>query len=282
MKTIRLLAFLLLALPMMSACGAQGEEAKEIELVYVVWDSEIASNHVVKIALEQAGYDVTLTSVEQGIMWSSVADGSADAHVAGWLPEDMKVHYEQHKDDIIDLGANLEGAQTGLAVPAYMEIDSIEELSADVVSTITGIDAGAGVMMTTEEALREYGMDDVTLSASSDAIMTAELGNRYAAQEPIVITAWQPHWKFNSYDLKFLEDSKGIYEANGEIRTIVRAGLAEEKPEAYRILDQFYWTADDMNEVMLYMAKDGMEPEEAAEKWVNANQDKVDEWLKGV
>lgn len=37
-----------------------------------------------------------------------------------------------------------------------------------------------------------------------------------------------------------------------------------------------------MNEVMLYMAKDGMEPEEAAEKWVNANQDKVDEWLKGV
>lgn len=173
MKTIRLLAFLLLALPMMSACGAQGEEAKEIELVYVVWDSEIASNHVVKIALEQAGYDVTLTSVEQGIIWSSVADGSADAHVAGWLPEDMKVHYEQHKDDIIDLGANLEGAQTGLAVPTYMEIDSIEELSADVVSTITGIDAGAGVMMTTEEALREYGMDDVTLSASSDAIMTA-------------------------------------------------------------------------------------------------------------
>lgn len=143
----------------LAACGDNNGEAesnKEIELTYVAWDSELASNYVLKEAFEQAGYDVTLTVVEQAIMWQSVADGSVDGHVAGWLPDDMRADYERYQDEIVDLGPNLEGAQTGLAVPTYMDVTSIEELSTDVVSEITGIDAGAGVAIATEEAIEAY------------------------------------------------------------------------------------------------------------------------------
>lgn len=254
----------------LAACGDgdAGEESdlKEIELTYVAWDSELASNYVIKEAFEQAGYDVTLTVVEQGVMWQSVADGNVDGHVAGWLPEDMKADYERYQDQVVDLGANLEGAQTGLAVPTYMDIESIEDLSTDVVGEITGIDAGAGVTIAAEEAIEEYGLN-LELTLSTDAFMTQQLGEKYEAGEPIVVTAWEPHWKFNSYDLRFLEDPLGVFEANGEIRTIVREGLEEEDPDAFRILDQFYWTSDDMNEVMTYIAEEGMEAEEAAELW---------------
>lgn len=107
----------------LAACGDNGtdngedtsataEEDKEIELVYVTWDSEIASNNVMKLVLEEAGYDVTITTVEQGVMWASVAEGEADAHIAGWLPDDMQHDYEQFGDQVVDLGPNLEGAQT--------------------------------------------------------------------------------------------------------------------------------------------------------------------------
>lgn len=246
----------------LAACGnddtSEGTDTKEIELTYVAWDSELASNHVIKEALEQASYDVTLTVVEQSVMWQSVAGGDVDGHVAGWLPEDMRADYERYENEIVDLGANLEGAQTGLAVPTYMDVESIADLTPEIVDEITGIDAGAGVMIATEKAVEEYDLD-LTISSSMDAFMTQQLGDRYEAEEPIVVTAWQPHWKFNSYDLRFLEDPLGVFEANGEIRTIVREGLEEEEPDAFRILDQFYWTPDDMNEVMLNIAEEGMD-----------------------
>ena len=63
-----------------------------------------------------------------------------------------------------------------------------------------------------------------------------------------------------------------------EIHTIVRQGLEDDNPRAYKVLDNFHWTLDDMNEVMVDM-EDGMEPEEAAAKWVENNQDQVEEWF---
>lgn len=44
------------------------------------------------------------------------------------------------------------------------------------------------------------------------------------------------------------------------------------------MLDHFRWTLDDMNEVMVDM-EEGMEPEEAAAKWVENNQDQMEEWF---
>ena len=48
--------------------------------------------------------------------------------VAAWLPGTHGDLYEQYKDELIDLGPNLEGAKIGLVVPEYMDIDSIEDL----------------------------------------------------------------------------------------------------------------------------------------------------------
>ncbi|MCM2676946.1 glycine betaine ABC transporter substrate-binding protein [Alkalicoccobacillus plakortidis] len=263
----------------MAACGNDQGAGEEIELVYVAWDSEIASTNVISQVLDEAGYEVVMTQVEQGPMWSSVATGDADGFVAAWLPNDMASSYEEYGDQMVELGANLEGAITGLAVPTYMEdVNSIEDITSDHIDSITGIDGGAGVMTATEQVISEYGLD-VELIASSDAIMTAALGDSYENQEPIVVTAWQPHWMFNTYDLKFLEDPKGIYESEGEIRTMVREGLEDDMPEAYQILDRFYWEPEDMNEIMLEISQDDVAPEEAAANWIEKNRDKVDEWL---
>ncbi|WP_252314819.1 glycine betaine ABC transporter substrate-binding protein [Sinobaca sp. H24] len=270
----------------LAACGGGSEESEgaeeeggEVNLTYVAWESEIASSNVIKLMLEEAGQDVTLTQVDQSPMWSSVANGDADGFVAAWLPTDMDAEYERYGDEMVDLGPNLEGNKTGLAVPEYMDIDSIEDITTDTAEHITGIDAGAGIMLATEEALDVYDLD-IELLASTDAAMTSELGGKINNEEPVIVTAWQPHWKFNTYDLKFLEDPEGVFEADGEIRTMVREGLAEDNPEAYQILDNFYWTPEDMNQVMLDVAQNDMEPEEASQKWIDENRDTVDEWLE--
>ena len=108
--------------------GAEKGNGEKVKLAYVAWDSEIASTNVVAKVLQDLGYDVTLSQVEAGPMWAGVADGSVDAHIAGWLPLTHADQYEKYEGDFEDLGENLEGAKTGLVVPAYMDIDSIEDL----------------------------------------------------------------------------------------------------------------------------------------------------------
>ncbi|MGM7723076.1 glycine betaine ABC transporter substrate-binding protein [Metabacillus sp. Hm71] len=107
---------------------AQPGNGEEVKLGYVSWDSEIASTNVISKVLKDLGYNVTISQVEAGPMWAGVADGSIDAHVAGWLPLTHADQYEKYEGKFEDLGANLEGAKTGLVVPKYMDIDSIEDL----------------------------------------------------------------------------------------------------------------------------------------------------------
>src|SRR5699024_1848788 len=103
-------------------------DGDEIELVYVEWDTEVASTHVVGHVLEELGYNVTLTPLDNAVMWQAVANGEADGMVAAWLPGAHGDLYEEYKDDLVELGVNLEGAKIGLVVPEYMDIDSIEDL----------------------------------------------------------------------------------------------------------------------------------------------------------
>lgn len=108
--------------------GVADVDGDDIKLAYVAWDSEIASHNVMKIVLEDLGYNVTLTQVEAGPLWTAVADGSADASLAAWLPLTHATYEEKFEGDYEELGVNITGVKIGLVVPEYMDIDSIEDL----------------------------------------------------------------------------------------------------------------------------------------------------------
>lgn len=146
---------------------------------------------------------------------------------------------------------------------------------------IIGIDPGAGIMKATEKVIEEYGLADWTLVEGSGAAMTAALKKAYDKEKPIIITGWTPHWMFAKFDLKYLEDPKGVYGTEENIHTITRSGLAEEHPNAVKVLDQFHWTEDDMSAVMV-MIEEGTKEEEAAAKWVEENAEKIAEWTAGA
>ncbi|MGG3561863.1 glycine betaine ABC transporter substrate-binding protein [Neobacillus rhizosphaerae] len=146
---------------------------------------------------------------------------------------------------------------------------------------IIGIDPGAGLMKATAKVLDEYELNDWKLVEGSSAAMTATLKKAYDKKEPVIVTGWTPHWMFAKFDLKYLDDPKGVFGQEETINTIVRNGLKADMPDAYKVLDQFNWTPDDMNTVMNSIA-DGDDPEDAAANWVKDNSDKVSEWTNGA
>lgn len=215
-------------------------------------------------------------------MWEAIANGEADAMVAGWLPGTHGAQYEKYGDELENLGENLSGAKLGLVVPEYMDVESIEDLSDQASKTITGIEPGAGVVAATEKTMEEYdNLGDWKLETSSSGAMTVALKQAIANEEEIVITGWSPHWMFATYDLKYLDDSKESYGGEETINTMVRKDLEKDMPEAYKVLDQFNWTTDDIESVMLAIS-DGEDPKDAAEAWIDDNADKVEAWTDGV
>jgi len=145
---------------------------------------------------------------------------------------------------------------------------------------ITGIDAGSGVVQSAENAVKEYNLD-YTVQTSSGAAMTQALSDAIENEEPIIITGWSPHWMFSKYDLKYLDDPKGVFGEAEHINTIARLGLKEDKPDAYKILDQFVYTSED-SEFLMLQVNEGKDVKEVARQWITDNADKVSKWTEGA
>ena len=256
-------------------------EEERIEIGYVLWDSEIASSHVVAAIIEdRLGHEVALRAVDAGPMWMGVARGDFDAIVAAWLPATHEAYLEQTRDDVENLGPNLEGAKIGWVVPDYVPVNSIDELNdykGEFNGQIIGIDPGAGLMAASDRAVDDYELD-YQLVEGSDAAMVAALRRAIERDEWIVVTGWTPHWKFVAYDLKYLDDPLESFGEEEHIATIVNPGLNTKAPDVYEFLDNFYWTAGDMGEVMI-LIEEGMEPFDAARQWISENNEMVEGWL---
>lgn len=281
-RRIRLAGLAMAAGTALAAGSAQAQDKGSVHLAYVEWSSEVASTNVVRAVLEQAGYEVEMTSLSAAAMWQAVATGDADAIVAAWLPTTHADYMERVGDEVVDLGPNLDGTRLGLVVPAYTDVESIADLDANADAfdgKITGIDPGAGIMGLTEEVVEAYELEEMDIQSGSGATMTAALESAIQNEEDIVVTGWTPHWKFSRWDLKYLEDPKNVYGDAEQIHTIARQGLEEEMPEAYAILDAFEWTPEQMGEVMLMNQEEDADPYENAKQWVEENQDLVQEWL---
>lgn len=146
---------------------------------------------------------------------------------------------------------------------------------------IIGIEPGAGLTELSENTLAEYqNLQGWELEESSTPGMLGSLEQAIRNEEPIIITGWTPHWMFSSYDLKFLEDPQGTLGGTENINTLVRKDLAKDLPDAYTLLDQFYWEPEDMEAVMYEAQTTSFE--EAADKWIAQNEEKVNEWTKGM
>lgn len=272
--------------------GADGSQLGETELTvpYVSWAGAIARTPLIEFVLEEAGYSVDAKQVEAGPMWSSVADGSSDFMTASWLPTTHASYWEQYEDNVDVVGDLISEAPLALTVPAYMEdINSIEDLKDNealgesVDWTIVGIDPGAGIMQSTDEALVHYGLENWTVQPSSEAAMLTEVQQRMENEENIIVPLWRPHWAFAEMDLKMLEDPDEIYGGDGDrIGIVAHKDFKDKSPAAYEILERFIADYDeDLENELLVAINEGAEPEEAAREFLDENPDLLEAWLEG-
>lgn len=266
------------------SAGGNGEspEKPTINFAYVNWADCIALTNLAKVILEdKMGYEVELTMADPGPVYTAVAEGDSDAFLDAWLPVTHESYMEEYGDDLVDLGYNYEGARIGLVVPAYVDPMSIEDLNNHTDAfdgEIIGIDSGAGIMSKTDQAVEDYALD-YRLVPSSGPVMTASLMKAIDRNESVVVTGWKPHWKFARWDLRFLDDPKGVYGKVENIHTVARLGLEEDMPDVVAFLRKFKLNDQQLGSLMGAINESTDDPSVVARQWMQEHGDLVNSWL---
>lgn len=275
-KTIAIAAVSLLTLV---ACG--DNQDKPVKILYPSWAEGVAMTHFAEYVLDNKGYAVETTLIEPGPLYAALSKGDADLYLDAWLPHTHKDYWERFGDKLEVVGVAFDDASTGLVVPDYVEINSIDELNDNVEmfnGKIYGIGAGAGIHSNTIRAIEEYPLNYEQLT-SSESSMMAELRRSIAAKEPIIITGWKPHYMWDLYDLKMLEDPNGIYLID-QIEILSRQGFADDHPEVALFFSNFQFDSDKLHELMSMVGEDDRDPKAGAKKFYEKYQTEIDSWFQ--
>lgn len=257
------------------SAGGEGD----IIISHTAWEDAMAASSVMESLLTQSGYSVELVQLDPAILFSSLATNQSDFSVSPWLPNTQGAYYERFEDQLEYIGAHATGAQNGLVVPEYMDVDSIDDLTTEAGQVITGIEPGAGIAVQTNALIDAYpNLSDWEHQESSTGAMLTQLEQAIAREDEVIVTAWRPHWIFMEHDLKMLEDPENVYGEGEELATVTRLGFSEDYPEIVQFLEDFEWPIEEIEQVMLYISE-GEPADQAAKRWMNDNPEQVDEWL---
>jgi glycine betaine/proline transport system substrate-binding protein len=132
-------------------------------------------------------------------------------------------------------------------------------------------------MLQAKKAIEQYGLN-FELVPTSDAAMAAAFKAAYDKKDPIVVTSYCPHYLCALYDVKFLDDTKGIY-LSAQDYHLVRRGFRSDFPRAATFLARFTLTSDKLSTMLKWMETDKIKAEAAADRFVQANPELVWFWI---
>lgn len=268
--------------------GANAMAQDPIKIGWTAWsDAEFVTKLAARVIEDRLGRDVELMQTDIAPQYQGLATGSIDVMLMSWQPDTHADYIERVGADTVNLGLLYTHARLGWAVPDYMpesEVKTIADLAKPAVrekldGTITGIDPGAGLTRLSRQAIEEYGLDGYELQISSGAGMTAALQRAVRRDEWIVVTGWSPHWKFGAYELRYLDDPKGVLGSYERVHAVARMGFYQEDVEVASFLSRMQIPIDDLQAAM-YEAQE-TSYEDAVSNYIAANEARINYWVTG-
>lgn len=284
MKKVLLVITVLLFSIGLYGCAASDNEEKnegkpELVLGLTNWTSTVPPTEIIKVILEDMGYNIEIKEADIGVIYSGLSTGEIDIYMDSWYPQQTQ-YLEEYADTIEQLSPIYENADAGMVVPNYMEdINDVEDLigkESIVNNEVIAIEDGDPAMDELQELIDAYDELDLELISSSEGAMLAAAKASTDDKEPILLYGWRPHSMFNDMGLKILTNEKHPEFFDGSsIHPIVNKDVQEKAPEAYELLDDWTVAIDDMED-MITRIDNGEDAVKLAQEWLDNNP----EWLK--
>src|SRR5690625_2785217 len=269
-----------------------GEDETELEIgIFSGWDESYAASYLFQNILEEQGYTVELNEYDAAPMFTGVADGDIDMTLDAWLPITHEDYIGQFGEDMTSLGCWYDNAVLTIAVNEDSPAESLDELNehADAYGgELYGIEEGAGLTrVTREEAIPTYGLDDLQFSPSSTPAMLQELANKTEAGENVAVTLWRPHWAYDAFPIRDLEDPEGAMGDTEFIYSFGTSDIEETHPNVAQLTRNFIFNDEQLGSLERLMFSDdedaynGENHEQAVADWLEQNPDFADQLRNG-
>ena len=242
-------------------------------------------------------------------------DGSADVYTDLWMPNRQAI-WDKYVDGAQSVGHNQPylGTQK-MYVPSYMadEVSTVEDLMKPEVAAMFDKDGNgkgeywagdAGWKSTRmwQVKFKSYGLSDLwEAEILPDATFKGQLKAAINREQPILFYYWTPEWVHAAYDITAIEepartegcenvslDQEDWLEASefacassdALIYVAYSKSLETRNPPVAKFLSQIELDPAVVNEWILQIGRDKMDPLDVAEEWVNNNMDTVNAWIQ--
>jgi glycine betaine/proline transport system substrate-binding protein len=281
------------------------KDCGDLRIAVNPWTGYVSNAHVVGyVAKTKLGCNVTYPDVKEEVGWQGMASGTIDTIVENWGHPDLVKKYIDEQKTVEDAGLTGGDGIIGWYVPPWMaekypDITNWENLNKYADMFKTSESGGKGQLLdgdpsyvTNDEALvKNLKLDYKVVVGGSEAALIQSFKSAEKNKTPLLAYFYEPQWFFSEMKLVKVdlpEYTEGcdadaakvncdypVYKLN----KLISKKFADSGSPAVDLVKNFQWTNDDQNEVSTYIARDGMTPDDAAKKWVDANPDKVDAWL---
>src|SRR5258706_13624909 len=267
---------------------------RSVRLADVGWTDVTATTALFSRLLDDLGYQPRTTLLAVPVTFAEMKAGNIDVFLGNWMPAQssgLKPYLEDHSIDVVR--SNLRGAKYTLAVPAYAyegglrDFGDIQRFGAQLHHTIYGIEAGNDGNRHVPDMIRrdELGLGSFRLIESSEQGLLAQAGRAYAARDPVVFLAWEPHPMNMRFELRYLTGGDATFGpdfGSATVYSLARAGYLSQCPNIARLLRNLEFTTRGESEVMQGIMERRLTPERAASEWLASHGAIREQWLSGV
>ncbi|MDQ3155923.1 MAG: ABC transporter substrate-binding protein [Actinomycetota bacterium] len=311
--TVALAAGSLLAL---SACGGGDIESSgtsgdkkcdsTVNMAVNPWVGYEASAHVVgNVISEKLGCKVEYKDLKEEVAWQGFGKGTVDVVIEDWGHPALEKKYIEGDKSAVDVGPQGNIGQIGWYVPPWMaekypDITDWKNLNkyADMFKTSESGDKGQFLdgdpsFVTNDEALvKNLKLDYKVVYAGSEAALITGFRQAEKNKKPLIGYFYAPQWFLSEVPLVKVDLPKWTEGCDADpakvacdypetpLKKIASTKFMDSGSPAADVITNFKWTNDDQNVVAKYIAEDKMSADDAAKKWIEANADKVDAWVK--
>ncbi len=293
------------------ACGGDisdvksGSDCESFAMAVNPWVGYESNAHVVgRIAETELGCVPDYVDLDEQTSWKGFGTDDVDVIIENWGHEDLVEKYVEGDKTATMAGYTGVDGTIGWYVPPWMakeypDITDWKNLNryADLFQTTESGDKGQlldgdpGYVTNDEALVKNLDLDFEVVVGGSEAALIEAFRSAEQNKTPLLAYFYRPQWFFNEMELVHVElppYTPGCDAVPSEVdcdyppyklNKVVSTDFAKSGSPAYDLVRSFRWTEEDQNTVSRYISEDGMDPDDAADKWIADNQDKVDVWL---
>ncbi|MGZ5399161.1 MAG: ABC transporter substrate-binding protein [Nocardioides sp.] len=287
---------------------AAGGECGELNMAVNPWVGYEASAYVVgTVAQEQLGCTVNYKDLKEDVSWQGFGTGEVDVVIEDWGHPALEKQFvaEAGGDgSATDFGENGNVGIIGWYVPGWLaeehpdilDYNNLNDYASEFATSESGgqgqfLGSDPSYVQFDEAIIDNLGLDFKVVFSGGEAATLTAFQQAQENEEFLVGYFWEPQYihaevpleqvALPPYEEGCQDDPAAVACAYPDtpLKKFVSTEWAESDSTAVDLVRNFEWTNDDQNQVAAYITSDKMSPEDAAAKWVEENQDKVDAWL---